>query len=231
MLLEVRDLHVFYGDFHVLHGVSLEVDDGQLVGVIGANGHGKSTLLKAICGLIPVRSGEIVFDGTRIDAMSAPELVGRRLVYIPEVRNLFNDMTVKENLLLGAYLQSDRARIGNRLDAVYALYPRLKERERQAAGTLSGGEAQMLALGRGLMSEARFMAIDEPSLGLAPSLTETMLENISQINETGVTVLLVEQSLALIRDRVGRIYEIEEGKIERLDPASGHAAHWQSDEL
>lgn len=231
MLLEVRDLNVFYGDFHVLHGVSLEVGDGQLVGVIGANGHGKSTLLKAICGLIPVHSGEIVFDGTRIEAMSAPELVGRGLVYVPEVRNLFNDMTVKENLLLGAYLQTDRARIRERLDAVYALYPRLKERERQSAGTLSGGEAQMLALGRGLMSNARFMAIDEPSLGLAPSLTETMLENIGQINETGVTVLLVEQSLALIRDRVGRIYEIEEGKIEHLDPASGHAAHSQSDEL
>lgn len=217
MLLEVRDLHVFYDDFHVLHGVSLDVGEGELVGIVGANGHGKSTLLKAICGLTPVRSGTVHYQQARIDNMSAPDLVAKGLVYVPEVRNLFNDMSVRENLLLGAYLLRDAAQIRQNLSRVFDLYPRLKERANQQAGTLSGGEAQMLALGRGLMSDARFMAIDEPSLGLAPALTEVMLETITQINRSGVTVLIVEQSLSLIRDHVRRLYQIEEGKLFRMD--------------
>ncbi|KPQ06098.1 MAG: branched-chain amino acid transport system ATP-binding protein [Rhodobacteraceae bacterium HLUCCA12] len=224
MLLEVRDLHVFYDDFHVLHGVSLDVGEGELVGIVGANGHGKSTLLKAICGLTPVRSGTVRYRRERIDNIAAPDLVARGLVYVPEVRNLFNDMTVRENLLLGAYLQRDPNRTREILEQVFDLYPRLKERANQQAGTLSGGEAQMLALGRGMMSDARFMAIDEPSLGLAPALTESMLDTIAQINRSGVTVLIVEQSLSLIRDHVHRLYEIEEGKLFKLEPDTSEGA-------
>jgi len=224
MPLEVRDLHVFYDDFHVLHGISLDVAEGELVGIVGANGHGKSTLLKAICGLTPVRSGTVRYRDERVDNVPAPVLVSKGLVYVPEVRNLFNDMTVRENLLLGAYLQRDRARIQQTLAEVFELYPRLGERAHQMAGTLSGGEAQMLALGRGLMSNARFMAIDEPSLGLAPALTESMLDTIAKINRSGVTVLIVEQSLSLIRDHVHRLYQIEEGKIFHFDAVASKGA-------
>jgi branched-chain amino acid transport system ATP-binding protein len=219
MSLEIRDLEVFYGDFHVLHGVTLTVGDGRLVGVVGANGHGKSTLLKAICGLVPARAGTITFEGERIERLRAPDLVARGIVHVAEVRHLFPQMTVRENLLLGAYLPRGRRLARRNLDRVYGLYPRLRERDRQLAGTLSGGEAQMLALGRGLMSEARFMAIDEPSLGLAPGLTATMLDTIQEINRQGTTVLLVEQNLALIADRVDEIHEIEEGRIVSPVPA------------
>jgi branched-chain amino acid transport system ATP-binding protein len=219
MPLEIRDLEVFYGDFHVLHGVSLTVGDGRLVGVVGANGHGKSTLLKAISGLVPARSGTITFDGERIERLRAPDLVARGIVHVAEVRHLFPQMTVRENLMLGAYLPRGRRVAQRNLDRVYSLYPRLRERDRQFAGTLSGGEAQMLALGRGLMSEATFMAIDEPSLGLAPGLTATMLDTIQEINRQGTTVLLVEQNLSLIADRVDEIHEIEEGRIVSPVPA------------
>jgi branched-chain amino acid transport system ATP-binding protein len=219
MPLEIRDLEVFYGDFHVLHGVSLTVGDGRLVGVVGANGHGKSTLLKAISGLVPARSGTITFDGERIERLRAPDLVARGIVHVAEVRHLFPQMTVRENLMLGAYLPRGRRVAQRNLDRVYSLYPRLRERDRQFAGTLSGGEAQMLALGRGLMSDARFMAIDEPSLGLAPGLTATMLDTIQEINRQGTTVLLVEQNLSLIADRVDEIHEIEEGRIVSPVPA------------
>lgn len=219
MPLEVRDLEVFYGDFHVLHGVSLRVETGRITGIVGANGHGKSTLLKTICGLVPARSGTILFEGERIDRLRAPDLVARGLVHVAEVRHLFPQMTVRENLMLGAYLPRGRAAARRNLERVYGLYPRLRERDRQRAGTLSGGEAQMLALGRGLMSEAVFLAIDEPSLGLAPGLTETMLDTIQAINAQGTTVLLVEQSLSLIADRVHVVHEIEEGRIAGAIPA------------
>lgn len=213
MLLEISGLNVFYGDFHVLHDVSLQVERGWLVGIVGANGHGKSTLLKTICGLVAPRSGTITYRGERIDGLAAYELVGRGIVHVAEVRHLFPDMTVRENLTLGAYLPRGRRAMARNLDRVYALYPRLRERDRQIAGTLSGGEKQMLALARGLMAEAEFMAIDEPSLGLAPGLTAQMLDTIQSINAQGVTVLLVEQSLSLIADRVDQLYEIEEGRV------------------
>lgn len=213
MLLEISGLDVFYGDFHVLHGVSLQVEAGRLVGIVGANGHGKSTLLKTICGLVPPRSGTITYRGERIDGLAAHQLVARGIVHVAEGRHLFPDMTVRENLTLGAYLPRGRRAMARNLDRVYALYPRLRERDRQIVGTLSGGEAQMLALARGLMTEAEFMAIDEPSLGLAPGLTGQMLDTIQSINAQGVTVLLVEQSLSLISDRVDRLYEIEEGRV------------------
>jgi branched-chain amino acid transport system ATP-binding protein len=217
----VRGIDVFYGDFHVLHGVSLEVGKGELVAVVGANGHGKSTLLKAVCGLVPVASGEIIYADENTRGRSAPQLVSRGLVYVAEDRRLFPDMTVKENLMLGAFLERGRKRQDETLAHVYELYPRLEEREKQLARTLSGGESQMLALGRGLMSAPDLIAIDEPSLGLAPNLVENMLETIRALKEDGMTVLLVEQSLALIEGVVDRIYMLEEGVISEtaLEPA------------
>ena len=210
-MLEVKNINAFYGDFHVLHDVSLSVSKGELVGVVGANGHGKSTLLKTICGLMPARQGSISYHGQDITHLKAPALVGRGLVYVAEDRRLFPDMTVKENLNLGAFLARGQKNRARNLERVYHLYPRLKERQNQLCRTLSGGEAQMVALGRGLMSEPEFLAIDEPSLGLAPNLTATMLKTVKDLNDDGLTILLVEQSLSLITEFVDRIYTIEEG--------------------
>jgi branched-chain amino acid transport system ATP-binding protein len=212
-LLSVRDIDVFYDDLHILHGVSLDVGEGELVGVVGANGHGKSTLLKAVCGLVPVASGDIVYAGESIRRRSVSELVARGLVYVAEDRRLFPDMTVRENLLLGAFLARGRDHEQVSLKRIFDLYPRLCERQEQLARTLSGGEAQMLALGRGLMSAPALLAIDEPSLGLAPKLVDTMLETIAELKNTGTTILLVEQSLGLIDSVVDRVYRLEEGVI------------------
>jgi len=212
-MLEVDHIDVYYDDFHVLHGVSLHVDRAEIVGLVGANGHGKSTLMQAICGLTRVRSGEIRFEGERIDGLDTPALVARGIVYVAEQRHLFPDMTVKENLLLGAYLPAPRRKRNESLDLVFQLYPRLRERQDQLARTLSGGEAQMLALGRGLMSAAKFMAIDEPSLGLAPNLVQDMLATIGRMNEMGVTILLVEQNIGQLAGAIRRVYRLEEGVI------------------
>lgn len=219
-MLSVRDIDVYYGDFHVLHGVSLDVAQGELVAVVGANGHGKSTLLKAICGLVPVARGDIAYKGRSILGRKAPDLVGAGIAYVAEDRRLFPDMTVKENLMLGAYAPHARAKRQENLDLVLGLYPRLAERQSQLARTLSGGEAQMLALGRGLMSAPQLLAIDEPSLGLAPNLVESMLETVSRLNRQGITILLVEQSLALIEGLVRRVYTLEEGVIRAATPAT-----------
>lgn len=216
-MLEVEGINAFYGDFHVLHDASLSVNKGELVAVVGANGHGKSTLLKAICGLTPVKSGAIRFDGGDIADLKAPQLVRQGLVYVAEDRRLFPDMTVLENLLLGAYLPAARAAEKHNLDRVFSLYPRLAERRNQLCRSLSGGEAQMVALGRGLMSDPTLLAIDEPSLGLAPNLTETMLQTVSQLNKDGLTVLIVEQSLALMKGMIDRVYSIEEGVLSETD--------------
>lgn len=213
-MLSVTGIDVFYGDFHVLHGVTLEVAKGEIVAVVGANGHGKSTLLKAICGLVPVARGDIAFKGRSIRGRQASDLVGEGIAYVAEDRRLFPDMTVRENLTLGAYAPHARARKADNLKLVLDLYPRLAERQSQLARTLSGGEAQMLALGRGLMSAPELLAIDEPSLGLAPNLVETMLETIATLNKTGLTILLVEQSLALIEGLVKRVYTLEEGVLK-----------------
>jgi branched-chain amino acid transport system ATP-binding protein len=219
----VRQIEVYYDDFHVLHGVSLEVAKGELVGVVGANGHGKSTLLKAICGLVPVRSGEVGYGGTQINTLSAPERVARGLVYVAEDRRLFPDMTVRENLLLGAYLERGRRKERETLARIFDLYPRLAERQGQIARTLSGGEAQMLALGRGLMSAPDLIAIDEPSLGLAPKLVESMLATIAGLKAAGTTILLVEQSLGLIEGIVDRVYVLEEGVLSGGQANRGRA--------
>ena len=220
-MLEVDDIHVFYDDFHVLHSVSLNVDCGEAVGLVGANGHGKSTLLKAICGLIPVRSGTIRFDGEIVNRLGTPALVRRGMVYVAEERHLFQDMTVLENLLLGAYLPRARKEKDSNLALVFDLYPKLRERKDQMARTLSGGEAQMLALGRGLMSAARFLTIDEPSFGLAPNLVHDMLRTVRRVNEMGITVLLVEQHLAQLGHVISRVYRLEEGEIAGETPLAG----------
>jgi branched-chain amino acid transport system ATP-binding protein len=209
----VQNIDVFYDDLHILHGVSLEVAKGELVGVVGANGHGKSTLLKAVCGLVPVSAGDIIYAGESVRGDSVSALVARGLVYVAEDRRLFPDMTVKENLLLGAFLERGRAKELQSLARVFDLYPKLAERQNQLARTLSGGEAQMLALGRGLMSAPLMLAIDEPSLGLAPKLVDTMLETIAALKRDGTTILLVEQSLGLIDSIVDRVYRLEEGVI------------------
>lgn len=195
-MLKVEAIDVSYDDFHVLHGVSLAVPARAAVGIVGQNGHGKSTLLQAVCGLIPIRSGRIWFKDEDVTRLSAPQRVSRGLAYIAEDRRLFGDMTVIENLLLGAYVARNRQSRLRRLEQVFALYPRLAERKHQLARTLSGGEAQMVALGRGLMSGADCLAIDEPSLGLSPILTQSLMTTIEAINKTGVTIVLVEQSLS-----------------------------------
>ena len=214
-MLRVESLNVYYDQFHVIQDLSLQVQAGEAVGLVGPNGHGKSTLLKAICGLIPSGSGTVSFKGEPINGRSAPDLVQRGLVYVAEDRRLFPEMTVRDNLMLGAYPRRGRERKDENLRLVFGLYPRLQERQDQLANTLSGGEAQMLALGRGLMSGAEFMAIDEPSLGLAPNLVRTMLDTIERIKDSGITIMLVEQNTSQLEKFIDRVYVLEEGRIAR----------------
>ena len=226
-MLEVDGIDVYYDDFHVLHSVSLTVGHGEAVGLIGANGHGKSTLLKAVCGLVPVRSGTIRFDGEIVNRLGTPARVRRGIVYVAEERHLFPDMSVLENLMLGAYLPRARKENASNLELVFDLYPKLRDRRNQMARTLSGGEAQMLALGRGLMSAARLLAVDEPSFGLAPNLVHDMLGTVRRVNEMGITILLVEQHLAQLGQVISRVYRLEEGEIvgeTAMDGARGRKA-------
>lgn len=212
-MLEVQNVNVFYDEFHAVQDASMRVNHGEIVALVGPNGHGKTTLLQAICGLLPVRSGCITLDGESVEHLRAPDLVARGMVYVAEERHLFPDMTVMENLSLGAYQKRGRENFAKSLELVFELYPRLAERKHQLARTLSGGEAQMLALGRGLMSSGRFMAIDEPSLGLAPNLVTDMLDTIRRLNTEGITVLLVEQNVNQLEGLVNRCYRMEEGRI------------------
>lgn len=212
-MLEVDRLNTYYGEFQALKEVSLNVKEGELVVVFGPNGHGKSTLLKTICGLLTPASGYVKFDGEQINGMPTEKIVGMGMVYIAEDRHLFPDMTVLENLKLGAYTPHARPEEAENLDYVFQLFPRLKDWRERNASTLSGGEARMLAIGRGLMSEARFLAIDEPSLGLAPMVRRDVLRTIKEINKTGISVLLVEQSVAQISEMADRTYLMEDGRI------------------
>ncbi|APZ50782.1 ABC transporter ATP-binding protein [Salipiger abyssi] len=216
-MLEVDRINVSYGDFHVLHDVSLKVEKGEMVAVLGANGHGKSTLLKALCGLLPIQSGTVRYEGSDITRLASTELVQRGLVYVAEDRRLFRDMTVLDNLMLGAFNTRAWKCREKTLDQVFALYPRLEERRHQLCRHLSGGEAQMVALGRGLMSKPHLLVIDEPSLGLAPNLTAQMMETIHDLNRAGMTILLVEQNAALLTGHISRSYVIEEGVIAQGD--------------
>ena len=194
MKLEIRDLCVSYGGIRALKGVSLSVDEGQIVTLIGANGAGKSTTLRAISGLQKVQSGSILYGSEELTSLPAKEIVRRGIIHVPEGRRVFPDMTVAENLKIGAFLRTDKAAIAQDMDYVYSLFPRLKERSWQLAGTLSGGEQQMLAVGRALMSRPKVLMMDEPSLGLAPLIVKDILSIIRRVNQDGITVLLIEQN-------------------------------------
>ena len=213
-MLEVKNLNVSYGAINALHGVSLSVKEGSIVTLIGANGAGKSTTLRAISGLVKSRGGEILFNGKNISGLAAHEIVKLGLSHVPEGRMVFANLTVQENLMMGAYLQRDKAVIRAELELVFATFPRLKEREQQIAGTLSGGEQQMLAIGRALMSKPKFLMMDEPSLGIAPLLVKTIFEKIVEINRThGITILLVEQNANLALEISHYGYVLETGRI------------------
>jgi branched-chain amino acid transport system ATP-binding protein len=213
-MLEVENLHVSYGSIRALHGVSLKVPAGSIVTLIGANGAGKSTTLRALSGLIKPSSGSIRYDGQEIKGQPAHAIVSKGLCHVPEGRMVFANLTVRENLAMGAYLQRDKAWVAKQTDYVFQLFPRLLEREKQAAGTLSGGEQQMLAIGRALLSRPRLLMLDEPSLGIAPLLVKTIFERIVEINrEQGLTILLVEQNANLALAVSTNGYVLETGKI------------------
>jgi len=213
-MLEVKNLHVSYGAIHALHGVSLSVKPGSIVTLIGANGAGKSTTLRAISGLVRPQSGEVLYDGKNIAGLPAHQIVKLGLSQVPEGRMVFANLTVHENLMMGAYLQHDHKTIRHELELVFATFPRLKERNKQVAGTLSGGEQQMLAIGRALMSRPKFLMMDEPSLGIAPLLVKTIFEKIVEINrERGITILLVEQNANLALEISHYGYVLETGRI------------------
>jgi branched-chain amino acid transport system ATP-binding protein len=213
-MLEIKNLAVNYGAIAALHGISLSVPDGQIVTLVGANGAGKTTTLKTISGLLKPASGEIVYDGQNIAGLPPHRIVARGVSQSPEGRMIFANLTVHENLQLGAYLQKNRETVRRELERVFGLFPRLKEREGQIAGTLSGGEQQMLAIGRALMSRPRLLLLDEPSLGLAPLLVKTIFEKIVEINrEQGLTILLVEQNANLALEISHSAYVLETGKV------------------
>jgi len=212
-MLEVNQLNNFYGEFHALKDVSLKVNDDEFVVTFGPNGHGKSTLLKTICGLLAPTSGSIEFNGEEIAKLPTKRLVDMGIVYIAEDRHLFPQLSVLNNLRLGAYNAKARPREAENLERVFQLFPKLKKYANRYAETLSGGEARMLAIGRGLMSDAKFLALDEPSLGLAPNLREEVFEKIKDINKSGITVLMVEQDITEASEYADRIYLMEDGRI------------------
>ena len=219
MLLEVEALDVYYGAVHALKGLSLRADSGEIVTLIGANGAGKTTLLRTISGLVRSRAGHVRFDGQDITRLPPHEIVGLGISQTPEGRLIFANLTVGDNLELGAYRRRDRAGIQADRERVFTLFPRLEERRRQNAGTLSGGEQQMLAIGRSLMSKPRLLLLDEPSLGLAPLLVREIFKTIQEINRAGVTVLLVEQNAHMALSVAGRGYVLETGRVRLEDRA------------
>jgi branched-chain amino acid transport system ATP-binding protein len=213
MLLEIEDLTLLYGRIQALHGISLYVGEGEVVALIGANGAGKTTTMRAISGLRPVASGRIRFAGEDITRLRADRRVTRGISQSPEGRGVFPGMTVQENLDMGAYTRRDTAAIATDLERIFTLFPRLKERRKQAGGTLSGGEQQMVAVGRALMSRPKLLLLDEPSMGLAPMLIQQIFTIITEINEQGTTVLLVEQNAQQALSRAHRAYVLETGRI------------------
>jgi branched-chain amino acid transport system ATP-binding protein len=219
-LLEVNDIHTYYGNIEALKGVSVEVEEGECVTLIGSNGAGKSTTLRSISGLTPPRQGSIRFNGREITETPPQEIVSMGVAQSPEGRHVFPRMTVNENLLLGAYLRRDQSEISSDLERVYELFPRLKERERQKGGTMSGGEQQMLAIGRALMARPTLLLLDEPSMGIAPILVERIYETIAEINRQGTTILLVEQNANFALDVSTRGYVLETGSVALSDKSA-----------
>jgi len=219
MLLNVENLRVHYGNVEALHGINLRVRQGEIVAILGANGAGKSTTLMTISGLLKPSQGRIIFEGQELHKLRAHEIVRLGIAQVPEGRRVFSTLTVQENLNLGAFTVTDEKKIQRTLDWIFELFPRLKERKEQLAGTLSGGEQQMLAIARGLMADPKILLLDEPSLGLAPILVKSIFETIKEINESGVTVLLVEQNARAALKLAHRGYVMEVGKIVLEDSA------------
>ena len=211
-MLKVNDINVYYGAIHAIKGVSFEVNGGEVVTLIGANGAGKSTILNTVCGLLRSRTGSIEFLDKNLAAVPAHKIVELGMAHVPEGRRVFQQMTVEENLEMGAYTQA-RSTIAPNLERVYQQFPRLKERRKQVAGTLSGGEQQMLAMGRGLMSDPKLLMLDEPSMGLAPILVEQIFDIIKRLHQAGTTILLVEQNARMALSVADRGYVLETGKI------------------
>ena len=213
-MLEVKDVNNYYADLHVLRDVSLEINKGEIVALFGPNGHGKSTLLKTICGLHPAANGLIVFEQEEITRTPAHKIVEKGIAYIPEERHLFGDMSVYENLILGAYNTRAHRDIQENLAFIYEIFPRLAERKTQRCSTLSGGESRMVAVARGLMSEPALLLVDEPSIGLSPSMRSVVFKSLEKINrEKGITILIVEQEIGDALKLSGRIYMIKKGQI------------------
>ncbi len=219
VILDVSDIHTYYGRIQALKGISLRVHEREIVTLIGANGAGKSTTLRSINGLNPPRQGKIVFQGEDITARSAHEIVGMGISQSPEGRRIFPRMSVMENLEMGAYQRTNRAEIREDIDRVFSLFPRLEERKSQKAGTMSGGEQQMLAIGRALMARPKLLLLDEPSMGLAPIFVEKIFEIVREINEQGTPILLVEQNALMALDTANRGYVLETGRIALEDDA------------
>ncbi len=224
-MLEVRDIHTFYGNIHALKGISIKVNQGEVVTLIGANGAGKTTTLNTISGLLKPRSGTVVFEGKTIDHLPAHKVAQLGIAQSPEGRKIFGRMSVRENLEMGAFNRNDQAEIRQDFERVLGLFPRLRERLTQAGGTLSGGEQQMLAIGRALMSRPRLLLLDEPSMGLAPILVEQIFEIIQEINAQGTTVLLVEQNALMALGVAHRGYVLQTGQIVLADTAQALSAN------
>jgi len=218
-LLDVKDIRSFYGNIEALKGVSLEVNEGEIVTLLGANGAGKTTTLRTISGLLRPAAGRVVFEGRPIDQMPAHDVLGIGIGHVPEGRRVFPRMSVQENLEMGAYQRKKGKDVQEDLDRVYDLFPRLAERKSQKAGTLSGGEQQMVAMGRGLMARPKLLLLDEPSMGLAPIFVERIFEIIRQINEQGTSILLVEQNALMALDAADRGYVLETGHVALSDDA------------
>jgi len=212
-MLKVNDINVYYGNIQALKGVSLEINSGEIVTLIGANGAGKSTLLKTISGLLKPKQGQILYQGQSVTGKQAQTIVKQGISHVPEGRRVFANMSVEENLELGAYVRNDKLGIQQDFEKVYQLFPRLHERRKQQSGTLSGGEQQMLAMGRALMARPKLLLLDEPSMGLAPLLVKTIFKIIGEINKDGTTILLVEQNANMALSIADRAYVIETGRV------------------